>query len=91
MTGLKAAAIGTIGMATIGGLAPTQTDFERVGIISLCVMALIVVWRSGETRQKKIDDLLEKVTRVAEQSNNAIERNTEAMNGLKDEITRLIR
>jgi hypothetical protein len=82
MSGIK---MGLISAVAVGGTEAATlvqaSAYERLGIVGLCTIALIAVWRQGEKRQDKMEKALEAVAKIAQESVDVIRRNNEVIDG----------
>lgn len=82
MSGIK---MGMISAVAAGGVeVATLMDaavWERLGIVGMCAVALVAVWRQGEKRQDKFEKAMESVARIAQESVDVIRRNNEVIDG----------
>lgn len=82
MTGIKMGLIAAVATAGTEFATLAQSSaYERLGIVGLCTVALIAVWRQGEKRQDKVEKALESVARIAQEAVDVIRRNNDVIDG----------
>ena len=82
LTGLKVLSLTPI--LAVADLA--IPDYEKLGIVSLLILAVIAIWREGNRRQDKLEGIIDRNTKALSEAAEVDRENTAVLVEVKDAI-----
>lgn len=61
-------------------------DYEKLGIVSLLILAVIAIWREGNRRQDKLEGIIDRNTKALTEAAEVDRENTAVLVEVKDAI-----